>query len=626
MLFPEEDVGLVKQWLITELEPICDADPDVLADYVLALFKYDTNEQELLTMMNEQLADFLEGGTEPFVNKAYHTLNSGGYRTDTALQSRKREAESDAMDGVDDVDEESTEQSFKRQAYSYEDTEGMDERAAEAMPENPEGMPFVSAAHSGARPKNAAPKGRCRDYHNLGMCSRGATCKFYHSDDSIVGPMPDGTMPPMPMPMPMPDGMPMPFPPGMMPPPEQMAFAMEQMQRAMASGEVPGEFPMFPMGPMPGRGGMRGMRARGRGRGARAGFTGHGAHAARSKDTLVIENIPQEHLALASVNDYFKKFGTITNIEIDEPGAKATVSYATPSEADAAHKNPDVIFGNRFVKVYFQRLDGPPPKPSKPNYMTDKGSNVYLAPSLRDAPVPEDQEKLKAAELRKKKQALLTMQLAEQKSLVEKLSHKELTPQGRKSIMVMLETLSAEIKTATEMLKKDLAVASNASEAPPVETDTSSAEAMTNELQAKLASLRKEAASLGLERGRGRGTLRGRGRGFHPRGMPFNRSMTLDNRTTRVGIAGLATDYDQAKVQAHLQRFGPVQSMTHEDGELIVQYRSRASGEMAMRSGATIPEVGDVQLRWVETPQAESTPATLEQAQFDADARENWKR
>lgn len=40
--------------------PRCDADPDVLADYVLALFKYDSGDEELISMLNEQLVDFLE--------------------------------------------------------------------------------------------------------------------------------------------------------------------------------------------------------------------------------------------------------------------------------------------------------------------------------------------------------------------------------------------------------------------------------------------------------------------------------------------------------------------------------------------------------------------------------------
>ena len=90
MLFPEEDAAAVKQWLIRELEPLCDADPDVLADYVLALFKNDTGEDELVAMLNEQLVDFLEGNTESFVRKAVDTLKNRSY-TAGAGQTRKRE-------------------------------------------------------------------------------------------------------------------------------------------------------------------------------------------------------------------------------------------------------------------------------------------------------------------------------------------------------------------------------------------------------------------------------------------------------------------------------------------------------------------------------------------------------
>ena len=74
MLFPQEDTEVVKQWLIRELEPLCDADPDVLADYVLALFKNDADDDELNKMLNEQLVDFLEGHTAAFVSKAIDTL------------------------------------------------------------------------------------------------------------------------------------------------------------------------------------------------------------------------------------------------------------------------------------------------------------------------------------------------------------------------------------------------------------------------------------------------------------------------------------------------------------------------------------------------------------------------
>mgnify|MGYP001761994853 FL=1 len=388
-------------------------------------------------------------------------------------------------------------------------------------------------------------------------------------------------MPPMPF-MPMP-GMPP------MPTPEHFAQMMHHMQQQMSGF---------------GRGGSMARRGRGgRGRGGYAAPT----PPARSQDTIVIENIPAEHLGLVHVNDYFKRFGTITNIEMDEANKKAIVSYATPAEAEQAHKNPDVIFGNRFVKVYFQRLEKP--APSKPNYMTDRGSNVYLAPELRSATsatmTPAEEERHRMLELRKKRQTLVHMQLAEQKALLQKLESKDLTPQGRNSIMSMLEKLSTEIKGATEMLKKDMQPAAD--------------EATTEQLQAKLMQLRAEAASLGLS---SRGGFRGRGRGRGaPRGAFSGRSMTLDNRTTKVGISNLPDGFDASKLQAHAQQFGEILTMEYHDDQVIVTYKTRASSERAMRAGGSIPDVGQAHLTWVETPIAPTTVDVDENAE-----RENWKR
>ncbi|WFC97236.1 hypothetical protein MBRA1_003902 [Malassezia brasiliensis] len=606
MLFPQEDAEAVKQWLLTELEPLSDADPDVLADYVLALFKYDTGEQELLAMMNEQLVDFLEDQTEAFVTKAYHALKSGAYRTDGA---RKRPA--------DDPAEVEAGAAPKRQAYA-------DDAMADELPDNPEGMP-MSDAPVHARPRRnaraAVPKGWCRDYHALGYCARGNQCKFVHSDDRITAPVP-----PLP-------GLP---PPDVPWAPEQMAMAMEHMQQMVASGQLPEGLPLPPLPPMPpmlavrgARGGMRGRGARGRG--GRGGLGGRPAPV-RSQDTLVIEHIPTEHLNLASVNDYFKRFGTITNIDVDEPGARAVVSYATHDEAERAHSSPDVIFGNRFVKVYFQRLDAPArpvkPLPSKTHYMKDEGSNKYLAPALRaqaDAPraQPGDAERRKLLELRKKKQTLLHMQIAEQKALLAKLEHEPLTPQGRQSVMAMLEKLSGEIQAATELLKKEV---------PPP-----SAPATTEELQAHLAALRQEAAALGLDasghaRGRGRG--RGRALPFRGRGgAPGARSMSLDHRTTRVGVAHLPADVGAEQLHAHLAQYGALQSLDREGDRYVAHFQTRAAAEKAMRSGAQAPPLRGAELSWVEAPakdaaageasEAPAAAAALESGEADP---ENWKR
>lgn len=598
------------------------------------------------------------------MDKAFSALKNREYLGADA-ESRKRGAD----------ESEDMEPPQKRQAPGDEGTgeemPGADEEEVDLGDEQLGPLQAPEQGRVGAQRGARVPKGWCRDYHTVGYCTRGSNCKFQHSTDSIMGPMPNtGGMPPFPPgfmpPMPFgPDGQ---LPPeiaqaiaeGKLPPPPPPGFDPEQMMRAMQEGHMPMGMP-FPMPPGAGGHGRGGPPRRGRGRGARAGMAGH-MPAPRSQDTLVVENIPPEYLDLVPVNDYFKRFGTITNIQVEPEAARAVISYATPAEAEAAHKSPEVIFGNRFVKVYFQRLEPRPkrglprngPPPSKPNYMTSKGSNVYLAPELREAaansmaprPAPaEDAEQRK--ELRRKKQALLNMQLAEQKSLLEKLDNKDITPQGRKSIMVMLEKLSGEIKTSTEMLKKDVSAAvapgtgAMDEDAPAGEGE---ANPTTEQLKEKLASLKQEAASLGLDpsgaplRGGFRGGYRGgfRGRGFRGRGAApgFNRAQyKLDNRTTRVGVSNLPEGFDADKLREQMEKFGELQSVeAGDEGQMVAVYKTRASGEKAMRSGSTVPELSGAQLAWVEAPKV-TAPAASEQDQLEAAAaaeggerEENWKR
>jgi RNA-binding protein 26 len=138
------------------------------------------------------------------------------------------------------------------------------------------------------------------------------------------------------------------------------------------------------------RGGARGGRGGSMGRG---GARGTFEKRATSNTTLVIENVPVENLDLIKINEYFKKFGTITNIQIDVDSKKALVSYSQPAEAKAAHTSPEVIFNNRFVKVYFQKLDDPgigAPKlrevpaapPLKNNFIPGQTSNKFVRPDL----------------------------------------------------------------------------------------------------------------------------------------------------------------------------------------------------------------------------------------------------
>ncbi|KAK3864797.1 hypothetical protein Pcinc_029538 [Petrolisthes cinctipes] len=64
-----ENPDLLKQWLQGFLAPLCDADPEALAKYCLALVRKDRPVSELKASMVEQLDVFLQTNTKSFVDK-----------------------------------------------------------------------------------------------------------------------------------------------------------------------------------------------------------------------------------------------------------------------------------------------------------------------------------------------------------------------------------------------------------------------------------------------------------------------------------------------------------------------------------------------------------------------------
>lgn len=72
--FDEDNTEQISQWLSKELEPLTLADPDTLAEYVIALLKHDKDTDELADFCKEELADFLKEHTEPFVKLLFEAL------------------------------------------------------------------------------------------------------------------------------------------------------------------------------------------------------------------------------------------------------------------------------------------------------------------------------------------------------------------------------------------------------------------------------------------------------------------------------------------------------------------------------------------------------------------------
>ncbi|KAJ8070776.1 hypothetical protein OCU04_001140 [Sclerotinia nivalis] len=79
MLFPEEDAGELKKWIIKRLENTSDADADVLADYVLALLRHDGDVNTVRQLCLAEIPDFLKEDTSIFVRDVFDALQYKTY-------------------------------------------------------------------------------------------------------------------------------------------------------------------------------------------------------------------------------------------------------------------------------------------------------------------------------------------------------------------------------------------------------------------------------------------------------------------------------------------------------------------------------------------------------------------
>ncbi|EKD19717.1 uncharacterized protein L3040_001935 [Drepanopeziza brunnea f. sp. 'multigermtubi'] len=74
MLFPEEDAGHLKTFIVKRLENTSDADADVLADYVLALLRHDGDTETVRTLCEAEIPDFLKEDSAIFVRDIFEAI------------------------------------------------------------------------------------------------------------------------------------------------------------------------------------------------------------------------------------------------------------------------------------------------------------------------------------------------------------------------------------------------------------------------------------------------------------------------------------------------------------------------------------------------------------------------
>ncbi|CAL8100730.1 unnamed protein product [Orchesella dallaii] len=89
-----DDLVLMHEWLTAILRPLCDADPEALGKYVLALLKKNMAEEELRRSMSEQLDIFLQEKTQPFIDKLFEHIHTNEYNAMTTSQPNKLDLDS----------------------------------------------------------------------------------------------------------------------------------------------------------------------------------------------------------------------------------------------------------------------------------------------------------------------------------------------------------------------------------------------------------------------------------------------------------------------------------------------------------------------------------------------------
>jgi len=789
MIIDNEAKELLKPHLITILEPICDADPDTLADYVIALIEHDAPNKELKNLCISQLEEFLKTETENFVNQLFKIIETKSYlpgysennnnnnnNNNSSYSKRSRDDVKERKEDSDHSDddrnfkhrrktkdsrsssitrkpehEEQTQQSNKkhrtdnksnnkssnrehndnrhqnnRNSFQKNNSQEKDNnnnnsnndnklgkrRRNENDNDNPKGNGkyirnnnnnnlneqnnqnrFRGRNQQQFRNNNnnngMHPRQRCIDYDEKGYCLRGNMCPFDHGMDRIVvdelGATNRRNFDNM---------MNNNIPPRMMPGMNQNNFYNQFMNRnnvfdndnsfLNTEGYDP-EQPSYKSNIGPSQWGnsvidnnnnnnlnnkitnedqnllnqsnndnskqnnssqnITNNRGRGRGRG-RGGFSRHRQSSVK-QPILNIENIPVEHFAIDKINNYFKKFGTIININLDPRHYKATIQFSQYSEANQAYSSPDPIFGNRFVKLYWAKTETEENENSTTNENdVNANANANTTSNSKSAEEEKQEPPLSSEEMdqiNKMKKSMISKQLEKQKAFMKQVENPGLTKPEKEEILNNIKLITESVKHIMNASPQHIKVlAGNILQQPKepnkpeTSTDTTSTTAtkpteetekstetttkLTTEeqsLKEKVESLKAEAQSLGIDPSsltatstastlslRGRGGYRARGRGLYPWGRG-GRSFKLDNRPTKLLIKGFSKE-NQSTIKHHFELFGLVENYyVSKDGlSAIVHYQTRREAEQALAYGKKVEGIDDtLELSWfTETP------------------------
>ena len=320
-------------------------------------------------------------------------------------------------------------------------------------------------------------------------------------------------------------------------------------------------------------------RGRGHGRGDRgnfvpqrrnrADFSQAGPNHDRSITTVVVEQIPEENFSEEAVREFFSDFGAIEEVTMQAYKRLAVVKFTEYFAAKRAYESPQVIFDNRFVKVYWYKPDNLP-SPSVRDSVKAGSPTVAKTPEASNFDKQKFEQDTLAAQKRLEEKKALLKETEEKRQQLEK-QKEELARKQEEEKQKLMAKLKAKEPTRTQENSVSQAEAKDTAN----ETKDAKARAQTEALKATLAALEEEAKSLGIDptmagdpppsrgrgRGRGRGSYRG-WEGFAGRGSGYDssrggtrgrgafrgaggRGYNLDNRTKKVKVSGVVFDNEK---------------------------------------------------------------------------------
>ncbi|UJR08466.1 hypothetical protein I4U23_012735 [Adineta vaga] len=532
-----DDEGALRDWLVVTLEPLCDAEPIALARYVLALVAKDKPLDKLKENCVDRLEVFLGGETKDFVEQLFDVIQNRKYVTDgkkenvqpkptennvelsenhqqsnVSVPSASSSAKEDEIQ-INSISTASSHPIKRRYPSRRNDTHQRQSADSPAAKRTQRSYSHSSTGSSSPNsPATTSHKIPCKDsIDNKDYCALGETCS-YDQGSNIVNfeqqtyypsyqqydissahlhqqynpETPDLKYEPSSMyaRQPLPSGQrtlvtvvtndePLPLEQRLRQ--NDSGGPMSRTKRHVTTTPYPTDKRIQQRDHQSNNDGHHN-------RGRRRPWQKSDSSSSGSVK-LEIRKIPVESNTISKLNEHFSKFGTVTNVQIAFDGSpdSALIAYGSFQEAETAYKNPEPLFNNRFIKIFWHnpnKTQNPPnttpaasdvpttkkpiipsnpmkhhwtktpkPSPTKTEALAKKKPTIPPAPSI----IKKEAAKKAAIEIRRKKQGLLEGQIQQQKLLLKKLETAE-TNEDKESIRSLMKQVDTTIVTLKDSL------------------------------------------------------------------------------------------------------------------------------------------------------------------------------